>query len=287
VIGKASAAASVTSSVNPVLVQNAITLTAKVTSSAGTPTGTVTFMDGTTAIGTGTLSGGVTTLTTSSLAAGNHSITVAYGGDANFSSAASGALTQVVEDFNFSLSAPTVVVLPGGTANFTFTVAPIDGSTFPASITFTVSGLPAGATYSFSPATLAAGAGSTPVTLTINIPKTQASASPYTITAHPGTLLAANSHGGGGAGTAGKLTPFALALLLLPFAGRLRRTGKRLGRVLSILLLLAAGVATTIGIDGCGSTGGYFTQQQQSYTVTVTGTAGSLSHSATVTLTVE
>ena len=54
---------------------------------AGTPTGTVTFMDGTTTLGTGTLSttNGVTTATfsTTTLAVGSHSITAVYSGDTN------------------------------------------------------------------------------------------------------------------------------------------------------------------------------------------------------------
>ena len=175
----------------------------------------------------------------------------------------------MVEDFNFTISAPSVVVLPGGTATFTFTVAPIDGSTFPAAITLTVGGLPAGATFAFSPATLAAGAGATTVTLTVNIPQTQASARPYTL--YPGAQLAGNSHGGkGGGGLAGRMAPFALAILLLPFARRMRRTGKRLGRTMSVLLLLAAGAASMAWIGGCGSNSGYFAQAQKTYTVTVT-----------------
>ena len=40
-------------------------------------------------------------------------------------------------------------------------------------------------------------------------------------------------------------------------------------------------------MSGCGGAAGYFTQQQQTYTVTVTGTEGALSHSATVSLTVQ
>ena len=149
--------------------------------------------------------------------------------------------------------------------------------------------MPAGATYSFTPATITAGAGATAVTLTIDIPQTEADAKPLTL--HPGAQLAVNRNGGssGGqaGGVAGRLAPFSLALLLLPFAGRLRRTGKRLGRMMCALLLLGAGMATMAGMSGCGSTSGFFAQQQQSYTVTVTATSGALSHSATFTLTVE
>jgi hypothetical protein len=284
-VGKTTPAVILTSNLNPTLAQSAITFTAKVTSAAGTPTQTVTFLDGTTTIGTGTLSGGVATLTISTLAAGTHSITAAYGGDANFATASSSTLAELVEDFGFTISTPSVTVLPGSTAVFTFTVAPVDASTFLAAINLTVGGLPPGATYTITPATLAAGAASTTVTLTINIPKTQAGATPYTM--HPGQQLAASKRGSGAGYLARRLTPFALALLLLPFAGRLRRTGKKLGRVMLVLLLLTSGAAIMTWMGGCGATSGYFTQQQQTYTVTVTGTSGALSHSATVTLTVE
>ena len=50
---------------------------------AGSPTGTVTFLDGSTSLGTGTVTGGVATFTTSSLAIGAHVITASYGGDGN------------------------------------------------------------------------------------------------------------------------------------------------------------------------------------------------------------
>ena len=285
-VGKvAPATVTLTSNVNPVLAQSPITFTAKVTSTVGTPTQTVTFLDGTTPIGTGTLSGGVATLTISTLAAGTHSITAAYGGDANFSSATSSALAEIVEDFGFTISAPSVTVLPGGTATFTFTVAPVDATAFLAAINLAVSGLPSGATYTITPATLAAGAGSSTVTLTINIPQTQAGAAPYML--HPGQQLAANNRGTGAGYLAGRVTTFALALLLLPFAGRLRRTGKKLGRMMLVLLLLTSDVAVMTWMSGCGGAAGYFTQQQQTYTVTVTGTEGALSHSATVSLTVQ
>jgi hypothetical protein len=76
-------------------------------------------------------------------------------------------------------------------------------------------------------------------------------------------------------------------ILLLPFARRLRRAGKRLGKGVALLLLLAAGAAAVSGLSGCGASNGFFGQHQQTYTVTVTATAGSVSRSTSVTLTVE
>jgi len=77
------------------------------------------------------------------------------------------------------------------------------------------------------------------------------------------------------------------AILLLPFAGKLRRAGKRLGRAISLLLLLGLGMGAMVGLSGCGSTSGLFSQQQRTYTVVVTATVGTLSHSTTILLTVE
>ena len=251
---------------------NQITLTATVSSTigTGTPTGTVTFFDGTATLGTGTLTSGVASLVISTLTAGSHSITVSYAGDDSFLSGTSAPVTEFVEDFTVNLvnTAATATVTPGSTVTFTFNVAPPSGATFPANITFSLSGLPTGANYSFSPPTLQAGAGATNVTLTVILPQgLQASTS-------TGKLLR---------GTA----PLSLALLLLPFAGRLRKAGKRFSRLLPGLLLLAASLAAMAGMSGCGATIGYFGQKQESYTVTVTGTSGALSHSATITITVE
>jgi hypothetical protein len=73
-------------------------LTAKVTAAIGTPTGTVTFQDGATALGTSTLnSSGVATLSLSKLAAGSHVLTAVYSGDASFSGVTSAAFTQTVQ----------------------------------------------------------------------------------------------------------------------------------------------------------------------------------------------
>jgi parallel beta-helix repeat protein len=100
VVNKANTSTVDLSNVNPSTVGQSVTFTATVTAvapGAGTPTGTVTFLDGVATLGTGTLNGsGVATLTTSSLTLGSHSITVSYSGDGSFNVSTSSVVTQVV-----------------------------------------------------------------------------------------------------------------------------------------------------------------------------------------------
>src|SRR5262249_8795776 len=76
-VNPGSSTTSLSSSLNPASTGVAITFSATVSPVApafGTPSGTVTFLDGTTTLGTGTLSGGKATFTTSSLTSGSHTI---------------------------------------------------------------------------------------------------------------------------------------------------------------------------------------------------------------------
>ncbi len=84
------------SSLNPSVFGQAVSFTAAVSSASGTPTGTVIFYDGSTAIGSATLANGIASLSTSSLAAGSHSITAAYQGSSAFGPSTSAPLNQVV-----------------------------------------------------------------------------------------------------------------------------------------------------------------------------------------------
>jgi hypothetical protein len=85
------------SSANPSVFGQPVTFTATVTGAGGTPTGKVTFKDGSTTLGSVALnSSGVATYTTSSLTDPPHSITAVYGGDATFAGSTSSVLTQTV-----------------------------------------------------------------------------------------------------------------------------------------------------------------------------------------------
>ena len=73
------------SSANPAPYGDQVTFTATVTGTGGTPTGTVTFKEGTTVLGTSPLNpSGIATFNKEGLSVGAHSITAAYGGDATF-----------------------------------------------------------------------------------------------------------------------------------------------------------------------------------------------------------
>lgn len=76
-----------------------VTFTATIAASvpgSGTPTGTVTFKNGSATLGTTTLGGGKATFHTASLSKGTHSITARYNGSTNFNPHASAAVTETV-----------------------------------------------------------------------------------------------------------------------------------------------------------------------------------------------
>jgi len=174
-------------------------------------------------------------------------------------------------DFSFSTQNGTLRLSPGTSGTYSFTVGPTSPATsIPAAVTLAFSGLPAGVTATLTPSTIASGAGTTTVQLTINVPTSIFSA-----------VTPANSLGR-------RLAPLSLALLLLPFAGRLRRASKKLNCLLYILFV-GVGLVAAAGLSGCSrlpsSLPGY--NGPQYYTVTVTGTSGALSQTTTVTLIVE
>ena len=86
---------------------------------ATSATGTVTFMEGSTILGTGTIKDGVATLTVSNLAVGSHSITVVYGGDADYQTSTSSAVHVTVNPPLFLVPMPVLSSILGGFLPFT------------------------------------------------------------------------------------------------------------------------------------------------------------------------
>ena len=121
-----------------------LTLTATVTlGTSSTPTGTVSFMDGTTQLGAANLNGsGAATFSTTALADGTHTISAAYSGNGNFSPSASSAVS-VVADFNLAAAALLPAsIAPGQSATSNISITPSNGFN-PSDVTFTCTIAPA------------------------------------------------------------------------------------------------------------------------------------------------
>jgi hypothetical protein len=113
-------------------------LTATVTSTAGTPTGSVNFMSGSTSLGSAALNNGTAMFTTSSNAVGSATISAVYNGAGNFGGSTSTAMTlNFTNPLILSLSASTVSIAPGGSGTVTVSAAPAIG--FTGAVTFSCS----------------------------------------------------------------------------------------------------------------------------------------------------
>ncbi len=259
------------SSASSIVLGSPVTLTATVTGSgavpAVSPTGSVTFLNGTATLGAGTLtSSGLATLEATSLPVGAASITAAYAGDSNFGASTSSALpiavTAPVVDFTVAATPSSRTVYMGQAASYEITITPVSGVILP--VTLRCSQLPANSSCTFSPVT---GGSATSSTLVV-----QTTAPNNSTTAF---LFSAGSNG------------MALAALLLFFVPlRTGRFRKRWPAFFVALALLAAGTST---ITGCGGTYSIATGTPvggQAITVTVTADNGAqaITHEAVLTL---
>jgi hypothetical protein len=138
-VNQAHSSTTLSSSLNPSALGQAVTFTAAVSvvaPGAGTLTGNVQFKDGTTNLGTPVvLSNGSATFSTSSLTVGAHSITAVYSGDGNFAGSTGSLPTQTVNPggSNTSLTSSVDPSLAGQSVTFTATVAPVEAT---GSVTF-------------------------------------------------------------------------------------------------------------------------------------------------------
>lgn len=132
----ATSTTSISSSANPSVSGQSITLTARVAGSVGAPTGSVTFRDGASVISgcaTSALTAGVAQCVTSALTVGSHSITASYLGNSTYNVSTSPVLTQTVNATSFLLS---VTKAGTGIGQVTSSPAGIDTGTSNNSATF-------------------------------------------------------------------------------------------------------------------------------------------------------
>ncbi len=161
--------------------------------------------------------------------------------------------------FTIASSTAPQTVQPGGSAVYSITVSAQNG-TFSGTVLLSASGLPAGSTAAFAPASLVPGSTSATSQLTIQLAATTAE-----IRSKPSGWIAAVP-----------LVP--LPMLGLLFAGRKRR------RWLLSSILLAFSLSSLMALSGCG--GGFgFTRGSTNLSIVVTGTSGAIQQSTTVLLT--
>jgi hypothetical protein len=126
-------------------------------SGSGQPTGSVQFYAGANTIGGPIpLQGYYAVLITSQLPSGSNSITASYSGDTNFNGSSSPAQTVVVgyPDFQLGINPGSLVVTPAKPGQATLLLSPSSVLGFFGNVSLSCSGLPAGASCSFQPATL-------------------------------------------------------------------------------------------------------------------------------------
>jgi hypothetical protein len=133
IVGLASSSTSLTSSSSSVAFETAIAFNATVTSITGTPSGTVTFIDGTTPlVPSVTLSFGAASLPTAALTPGLHSITAIYSGETTVAASKSSAVTVTVVPLTtvlYSSSSPAPVPYGGATVYLSGQIAGSSGGT--------------------------------------------------------------------------------------------------------------------------------------------------------------
>ena len=247
----------------PVTVSLPTSLAVQVASTtSGTPTGVVDLLDGGNLYATAQFGAiGSVAFSSSGLSAGSHTLTALYGGDGDFLGGTSTPLIVTIggaaaPDFTLVATGSANVTVPGGNAaTFVFAVTPVNGA-MSSPILLTASGLPNGATATFSPQYLPPGTAQASFTLTIQTVK----------------LAMIRT-----------LSPLIFAALMPAILFWRRR--RSVGFVLAGLLLMA----------GCGNRvneGSAASASTQSYNVTVLATSTSSSgatvqHTAAITLTLE
>jgi hypothetical protein len=256
------------SSANPISAGQNVTFTATLANTSPSVSGTVTFKNGSATIGTAAVTNGSAAFTTSFPSGGNQIIAAAYSGDAN-DAASSATLNQAVEALYSvgSGSGPAALtVVSGQSVSTTLSVNAVSG--FSGQVALSCTGLPALASCSFSPASVAVSAtaaASSMLTVSTGAANTATAQEP----AMPRNTIALACG-----------LPL-LGLLLLPVA-----RGRRLLVCLGFVLFVSV-----TSLTGCG--GGQSAPSSAiktvpgSYTFNVVATSGAVTSTVSYSLTVQ
>jgi hypothetical protein len=289
-VNKATPTVTVAPSSSSITTAQVLSVTVSVSAGGGNPapTGSVTLTGGGYTSAATNLSGGDATINISagSLTTGTDTLTANYLGDTNYNAASginSVTVTTAVSS-SFTVSGTAVSVAPGATSGntSTITIAPVGGFTGIVALTAAISSCPTDDLYpptlSFSSTSQVNITSTTAGTATLTFTTTAPTSSALVYPKRPGVPW----YAGGGAVLAG------LLLLGKPARRRYWRT------MLGILILLAALTASVMacgggsgGGGGGGGGGGITGTTAGTYTITVTGTSGTITQTGTVTLNVQ
>jgi Bacterial Ig-like domain (group 3)/FG-GAP-like repeat len=267
------------SALNPAAVGQMVPLTATVAPAGGSgmPTGTVTFMNGSTALATATLSGGTATWSTTGLGVGNDNITASYSGNSYFAASSSLPVMQVINATPFTATpsgSSSATVSPGQAASYSVSFTP--GTAQSQTVLLSCSGAPATATCTISPNSIVL-SGTVQGSATVEVQTAStgtASALPSTPAAHFGESSLPSSS------SPQRWLGVGLGLMILVVACRETRRRAAFAGVLLAGLLLA-------GCGGSGGSSGPVGTQPGTYTVIVTAQSGNFTQHVNLTLTVQ
>jgi hypothetical protein len=242
------------------------------------PTGTVTFLNGSTSLGAGTMAAAtdgsgnyVATLTATLGPTNPATITAQYSGDVHYAAATTTiAFQRLTPSYTVSAKPASLTVKQGSSGSITFTVTPQNG--FSQAVMFSCDNatLPKGVTCSFNPASVTPN-GTTAVTSTLTVQTTgvTTAALDRRTTRGSGWL-----HGGA-----------ALALLLFGIPGARRRFWPG---VLMLIVLSIGGGMIGCGGGGSGNTGGGTATANATpsgaYSIQVTTSVGTETNASPVTV---
>ncbi|HXN94269.1 MAG TPA: hypothetical protein VN879_07185, partial [Candidatus Acidoferrales bacterium] len=265
-------------------------------SASGLPSGASASFNPTSVSGSGSSTMTVTTLT--STPAGTYTITIT-GASPGLTHTTTVSLTvNAAAQPNFSLSASpsSVTVTQGNSGTSTITVTPQNG--FSSAVTFGVtSGLPSGASASFSPASVT-GSGNSTMTVTTS---TSTPAGTYTITVtgtsgslSHSTTVSLTVNAGGQQNFSLSASPSSVTITQGTSGASTITVNPQSGFGGSVSLSasgLPSGVAPSFNPSSTTSTStltltASSTASTGSFTVTITGTSGGLTHTTTIALTV-